>query len=68
MISDSMQLKCPRCNAATTELIECEFCKTIGCIKCITKYNKQWVCGSCKSGEQYTPSQSPESALASMFG
>jgi hypothetical protein len=60
-----MQLKCPRCNAATTELIECEICKTIGCIKCITKYNKQWICGNCRSRET---SQSPESALAAMFG
>lgn len=62
-----MEIRCPRCNFQTSELIECDSCKTIGCIRCITKYNKQWICGNCKSGSQYS-SNSPESALSSMFG
>lgn len=74
MIGDNLQLtqiKCPRCGVSITELVECEICKTIGCIRCITKYNKQWICGDCKNGTQYSSqssSQSAESALASMFG
>jgi len=74
MIGDSLQtvqINCPRCGASTVELIECESCKNIGCVKCITKRNRQWVCGDCKNGTQYSSqssSQSAESALASMFG
>lgn len=62
-----IQLRCPRCNSITKELIECDSCKVIGCIKCIAKYNKQWMCGNCKSGKPYSAS-TPESAIASMFG
>lgn len=63
-------MKCPRCNSVTRELIVCDSCQTVGCIKCITKYSKQWICGECKSGGRYSSqeSSSPESALASMFG
>lgn len=60
-----MQLKCPRCKAITIELVECESCKTIGCVKCITKHNRQWICNDCKSG---TRSPAPESVLSAMFG
>lgn len=65
MTSGSMKLKCPRCKAVTVELIECESCKIIGCVKCITKRNKQWVCGNCKTGMQTTTA---ESSLSAMFG
>ncbi len=74
MIGDrlqAVQISCPRCGASAQELIECEGCKSIGCVKCIAKRNKQWVCGDCKDGTQYgsqPSSQSAESALASMFG
>jgi len=61
----------------TREMIECESCKTIGCVRCITKRGGQWLCGDCRDGRQANQyvvlgekqdEQSPESALAAMFG
>jgi len=60
----------------TAEMVECESCSTIGCVRCITKSGNRWLCGNCKDGKQYNQyevlkvqeEQSPESALASMFG
>jgi len=60
-----MDLKCPRCGATTSELLECDVCKTIGCIKCIIKHSRQWVCDKCKDSGY---AESPESALSAMFG
>jgi len=64
-----MKIVCPRCGKQSDELIECESCKIIGCIRCITKSNKQWICSDCKNGKVSVGStQTPESALAAMFG
>lgn len=63
-----MQIVCPRCGKQSDELIECDSCKTVGCVRCITKYNKQWICNDCKSGRPAASAQTPESALAAMFG
>lgn len=63
-----MQIVCPRCRRQSDELIECESCGTIGCVRCITKHNKQWICNDCKNGRSPVSSSTPESALASMFG
>jgi hypothetical protein len=61
----------------TGEMVECESCNTIGCVRCITKIGGRWLCGSCRSGNQYNSYEerggvktesSPESALAAMFG
>lgn len=66
---DSMELKCPRCNSLVAELIECDSCNTIGCIKCVRKYNKQWVCDGCKSSNKYLQETVKASEnLFSMFG
>ena len=43
-----IELKCPRCGFAAPELIECESCKIIGCIKCITKKSDRWICEKCR--------------------
>ncbi len=60
-----MKVECPRCGTEAVELIVCEICNKVGCTRCITKQNKQWVCNKCKSG--YT-APSPESILSTMFG
>jgi hypothetical protein len=50
-----IELTCPRCGLAAPELIECESCKIIGCVRCITKQGLQWICGKCKlePGKRY---------------
>lgn len=60
-------LNCPSCGAESAEMIECDACKAIGCVKCVTKYNKQWVCGECRNKPYYSES-APESGLAALFG
>jgi len=73
-----MEINCPRCGLQATEMVECEGCNIIGCVRCITKHNGRWMCGGCRNGTQYSAQQygsreakdeqSPESALAAMFG
>ena len=43
-----MQLFCPRCNSKSNELIECDACGTIGCIRCMRKSYGKWVCFRCE--------------------
>lgn len=69
-----MGVDCPNCGVAVHELVSCDSCQTIGCVRCIVRHNRQWVCGKCKSGNYVQPSQSQEpqsdigSALSAMFG
>lgn len=65
------QIKCPSCGTFTAELIECDVCNRIGCIRCVMKRSRQWICSGCKGDKPYvaqTESQTAESALSSMFG
>lgn len=62
-----MEIKCPRCGSSSNELIECESCKKIGCVKCIIQKNKKWVCGDCSSGNTYQQASDP-SPLSAIFG
>jgi hypothetical protein len=47
-----MELFCPRCRSKVSELIECENCGTIGCIKCVKKSYGKWVCFKCETPAQ----------------
>ena len=47
-----MELFCPRCRSKVNELIECENCGTIGCIKCVKKSYGKWVCFKCETPVQ----------------
>ena len=47
-----MELICPRCNSKSNELIECDACGTIGCIRCMKKSYGKWICFKCKSPEE----------------
>lgn len=60
-----MKLKCPNCGNLVTELLSCENCKAIGCIRCIVKSGKQWICSNCKNQITTEPT---EAGLFSMFG
>ncbi|MBS3055320.1 MAG: hypothetical protein J4452_02405 [Candidatus Aenigmarchaeota archaeon] len=62
-----LEIKCPRCDSQSKELIECESCKKIGCVKCITQRSKQWLCGDCRLGNTYQPTNDP-SPLSAIFG
>ncbi|MGC8812180.1 MAG: hypothetical protein ACP5O8_01165 [Candidatus Aenigmatarchaeota archaeon] len=55
---------CPRCSNETRELVACDRCKEIGCVRCIVKKGKEWLCDRCRKEEK----QEPESVLASLFG
>lgn len=70
MISGSMELNCPRCGIQARELVGCDVCSNIGCVRCITKYNKKWVCEKCRSGQYVQSEQEIDvaSAVSSMFG
>ena len=47
-----MELICPRCNSKSNELIECDSCGTIGCIRCMKKSYGKWVCFKCEAPEE----------------
>lgn len=72
-----MQLVCPRCSSRINELMECDNCGTIGCIKCMKKSYGKWVCFRCEVPERtyyYETTSQPEkedeatNAFAAMFG
>jgi len=70
-----MQLVCPRCSSKVDELIECDNCGTIGCIRCMKKSYGKWVCHKCEEPERYyypeTESKSEDEvsdAFSAMFG
>ncbi len=56
-----MEIFCPNCKSKAKELIECENCNKIGCIKCFLKVKGKWLCESCRKGE------AKEASLFSMF-
>ncbi len=47
-----MDFVCPRCQSKVNELIECDNCGTIGCIRCIKKSYGKWVCFKCETPEK----------------
>jgi len=57
-------IDCPNCRSRVRELVACDICEKIGCIKCITRFEKKWTCRECASGEVKTE----ESGLWDMFG
>ena len=71
-----MQLVCPRCASKVNELMECDSCRTIGCIRCMKKSYGKWVCHKCEEPEKeyyYTETESKSedeasNAFSSMFG
>jgi len=58
------------------ELMECDNCETIGCMRCMKKSYGKWVCHKCEEPERkyYYPEIKPESedevsdAFSAMFG
>jgi len=44
-----MDLVCPRCQSKVNELIECDNCGTIGCIRCVKKSYGKWICFKCET-------------------
>ena len=46
-----MDFVCPRCQSKVNELVECDNCGTIGCIRCIKKSYGKWVCFKCETPE-----------------
>jgi len=43
-----MDLVCPRCQSKVNELVECDNCGTIGCIRCVKKSYGKWICFKCE--------------------
>ena len=63
-----MKVKCPICNNLVTELLSCDNCQAIGCIRCVVKFGKQLLCHNCKSGRVVEgPKGTGETGLFSMF-
>ena len=73
-----MDLLCPRCGSRSNELIECDNCGTIGCVRCIRKKYGKWVCFKCEEPEKkyYYKEETSEAkkeddvsnAFSAMFG
>lgn len=71
-----MGIYCPNCNSISTELLACDSCQIVGCVRCVTKLNKQWLCHNCKTGkpiedkpvEKREELKKESSDLFSMFG
>jgi len=68
-----MELVCPRCGSKSNELIECDNCGTIGCIRCMRKSYGNWICFKCEEPEKkYYPEVREEkevsNAFSAMFG
>ena len=72
-----MQLVCPRCSSRSNELMECDNCGTIGCIRCMKKSYGKWVCHKCEEPEKryYYPEvdeskqeEDVSNAFSAMFG
>jgi len=63
-----MKVKCPICSNLVTELLSCDNCQAIGCIRCIVRFGKQSVCHNCKSEKRIEGSkEAGETGLFSMF-
>jgi hypothetical protein len=71
-----MDLLCPRCGSRSNELLECENCGTIGCIRCVQKKHGKWVCFKCEEPEKKyyysdldnTKEDEVTNAFSAMFG
>jgi len=71
-----MDLICPRCGSKSNELMECDNCGAIGCIRCMRKSYGNWICHKCEEPEKkyYYPRTGSKSedevsnAFSSMFG
>ncbi len=49
-----LDLVCPRCQSKVNELVECDNCGTIGCIRCVKKSYGKWVCFKCETPQVET--------------
>ncbi len=66
-----MELICPRCGSKSNELMECDACSTIGCIRCMRKSYGKWVCFKCEEPERYyrgVEEKEVSNAFSAMFG
>jgi len=71
-----MQLVCPRCSSKVNELIECDNCGAIGCMRCMKKSYGKWICHKCEEPERryYYPERESRTedevsnAFSAMFG
>ena len=43
-----MDLICPRCGSKSDELMDCDNCGAIGCIRCMRKSYGKWICFKCE--------------------
>ncbi|MDI6825723.1 MAG: hypothetical protein QMD36_00815 [Candidatus Aenigmarchaeota archaeon] len=69
-----MDLVCPKCGSKVNELIECDNCGSIGCIRCVRKSYGKWICFKCETPEkEYSEKRMDEEeriteAFSSLFG
>jgi hypothetical protein len=68
-----MDLICPRCGSKSNELMECDNCGAIGCIRCMRKSYGKWICHRCETPRYYLEPEKEEEkkisdAFTSMFG
>lgn len=57
-----MTVRCPYCKNITNELMSCDNCNKIGCVRCIIKHSNQWLCVDCRK------ISSNQSAFPKWFG
>jgi hypothetical protein len=64
-----MELICPRCGSRSNELMECDACSAIGCIRCMKKSYGKWICYKCEVPERrYPVFEETSNAFSAMFG
>ena len=68
-----MEIVCPRCGSKSNELIECDNCGAIGCIRCVRKSYGNWICHNCEAPERKYYSEvrkgkEVSNAFSAMFG
>lgn len=58
-----MKIKCPNCSKFVAELLVCDSCKAVGCVRCIGRFNQKWICYDCKARKP----EEKENELFSIF-
>jgi hypothetical protein len=62
-------ISCPSCGSAVTELVACDTCNRVGCVRCVVRSGKQWTCNECKTGIRTVETKAKNAdGLFSMFG
>ncbi|HLC59735.1 MAG TPA: hypothetical protein VJH34_04395 [archaeon] len=49
-------IPCPSCKTKTREILACDNCNKLACVRCTSKKSKQRLCLDCKKGNYYTAS------------